>query len=688
MAFTLTAMSVAQARAEDGPLSIEEYGDFSIEALMDLEITSVSKRAQKLSSAAAAITVISAEDIRRSTATSIPELLRAVPGLHVARINSNQWAVSARGFNDYFVRQLLVVMDGRTLYSPLFGGVFWDQVDTVLEDIERIEVIRGPGGTLWGANAVNGVINIITKHAKDTEGLLAVGAVGTEDQFGATARYGGSFGEAGNYRAFVKGFQRDSFKNFESSGDAHDEWEQLRAGFRMEFALTEIDELTLQGNVFDGESDGTYSQPLLPDGFPSLPAPIGFTTYEDHENLDGWDILLRWDRDHPEQGTSMLQGYYDRASRDGPISDHQVDTYDGEFQHGFPTFHGNSIMVGVGYRYQDSDVHGGASGRVDFTRDRRLDHIINGFIQDDIAFLDDRLHLIFGTKVEDNDITHWEWQPNVRMSWAATDVHTLWGAVSRAVHTPATGEEDIRMVARIECIDPLGNVTGSNPCPGIAGGFPTQVIMQGNPNDLKSEELIAYELGYRARFQDYFSVDLAAFYNDHENILGTSFGGTQLQNGYADLTLPFRSGVEGHTYGVELEANWQVNSILRLVGGYTYQRTSAKLGSAALVGGDTLIEDITPHHQLMFRSLLNLPGGVELDADLRYVDDIKQIDSVGSYTEMDLRLGWQATENLELSLVGQNLLESSHREFEVLTGDFTLPARPQRGVYAKAVWTY
>ncbi len=672
------------------PDSSDDFGDLSIEALMDIEVTSVSKKAQKLSGSAAAISVITSEDIRRSGATSIPELLRMVPGLHVARINSNQWAVGARGFNDYFVRSLLVLMDGRTLYSPLFGGVWWDQEDYVLQDIERIEVIRGPGGTLWGANAVNGVINIITKRAEDTQGGLAVLGVGTEDRLLGSARYGGAIGDIGHYRAYAKGFKRDSFKEFEFNEEANDYWQQGRAGFRMELAASDRDEITISGDLYRGVSEGSYTVPLLPEG--TLPALIGFTAYDDQEDLLGGNLLSRWTHQWPGGGDTMLQGFYTRTERWGAVSDSEMNIYDAEFQHNFAEVAANDIVVGLGYRYQQGSYQGGNSGRIHFERDERSSGIFNSFIQDDIGLFDDRFHLILGVKLERNDVVGWEVQPNARFTWSVHENHTLWGAVSRAVHTPTWGEEDIEMVARVDCIDIASReANGENPCPGPPGGFPTQATMFGNPNGLVVEELVSYELGYRARLARAATLDIAGFYNQYQDLLGSVLGSTDLSTlplGYVDQALIFESGIEGQAVGVEVEVAWQVLDRWRVIGTYTYQQVEAEFQNDLVVGGDDIMEDVTPRHQATLRSLGNLPYNLELDGMLRFLGDIRNIDSVDEYVELDLRLGWKPREDLELSLVGQNLLSSSHREYEVVTGNFTMPTRPERGVYAQVAWTF
>ena len=603
----------------------------SIEELMEIDVTSVSRRAERLNDAAAAIIVITQEEIRRSGVTSLPEALRLVNSLHVARQSQRDWAISARGFNLTTANKMLVLIDGRSVYTPLFSGVFWDVQDTLLEDVERIEVIRGPGGTLWGANAVNGIINIITKRAADTQGgLIALGAGNEERGFGAV-RYGGTLGERGHYRAYAKYFDRDSMV-LANGSDARDSRWMGQGGFRADWNASERDAFTFQADAYTGQS-GEFVR--------------------DDTNLDGGNLLGRWARNLGEDSNLELQVYYDRTHRYIPdLFEEHLDILDLDFQHRLPVAERHDLVWGFGYRTHRDRV--GNSAAVGFFPPRRDFDLFSLFAQDEVRFLGDRLAVTAGTKLEHNDSTGLEVQPSVRAAWKASDRRTLWAAISRAVRTPTRIDEDVAFF--------------------FPDGTP---IVQGNP-DFESEEVLAYEVGYRIQPHPDLLVDVATFYNVYDNLR------SQESLGAAPFPRILLNDLEADTYGVELRTNLQPSQGWRVQVAYAWLEKELRLdpGSKNPFGG--LEEGNDPEHRATLRSILDLPGGFELDGWLRYVSSLPS-PIVDAYTELDLRLGWKSAEGLELSLVGQNLLHESHEEFG--------PAGPlreavERSLYGKVTWRF
>jgi iron complex outermembrane receptor protein len=478
----------------------------SVQDLMNIEVSSVSRREQKLSDAAAAVFVITREDIRRSGATSIPEVLRMAPGLEVAHIDANKWAISSRGFNSRFANKLLVLMDGRTVYTPLYSGVFWDVQDTMLEDIDRIEVIRGPGATLWGANAVNGVVNIITKSAEDTRGGLVVAGSGSEERGFGAVRYGGRIREDAFWRVYAKSFSRDGGVDA-SDRDGADDWDAFRGGFRLDWRPTGEDIFTFEGDAYKEDAGQTLRLPLLRQPF------LAFL--DDSAGIEGTDLLAKWEHTFSSSSSIGIQLYYDRMKIEDILLTESRDTFDIELQHCFRTLERHEFIWGLGYRlYRDS---------VENTFQTALDpagkdaHLFSVFLQDDISLIKEKLHLILGAKIEHNDYTGFEIQPNARLIWTPHVRHTLWAAVSRAVRTPSRTEEDGRL--NISVLPPFAPGNPS-PNPGIVSVF-------GN-RDFLSEELIAYELGYRVHPVTELSFDLAVFYNDYDHLrtVGECFCGS------------------------------------------------------------------------------------------------------------------------------------------------------------------
>ncbi len=476
-------IATAQGTADD------DLTQLSIEELMNVEIFSAAKKTQKLFDTPAAAFVITREDIRRSGATSVPEVLRIVPGVEVAQISASEWAISIRGFNDRFASKLLVLIDGRSVYTPLFSGVYWGPQDTVLlEDVESIEVVRGPGGTLWGANAVNGVINIRTRQARDTQGALAT-VLGGNQESNAALRYGDRLGENGYYRVYAKGFRRDALRDAE--GDrAHDAWDQVQGGFRADWTLSGRDELTLQGDFYDGQPDQTLTiSSLTP---PSAPI------VEDSVDLRGGNLLFRWKRQLGADSEWILQTYYDANERREVDLDQRIDTFDIEFQHRFPWGDRQEITWGLGYRSVRDDLDG--SFTVSFDPTSRRTELYSAFVQDEIRLLD-HLRLTLGSKFEHNDYTGFEIQPTARLLWQVDPQQSVWGAVSRAVRTPSRSDSDIRI-----------NLAG------IPGTPPTLLSIFGN-EDLDSEELLSFELGYRSEPRRDLSLDVTAFYNRYDQLI-------------------------------------------------------------------------------------------------------------------------------------------------------------------------
>ena len=592
------APAAAARQAMGGGPDDQDLARLSLEELSMVEVTSVSRRPEALADAAAAIYVISAEDIRRSGATSVAEVLRLAPNLNVQRVNTSDYAISARGFNGYETsNKLLVLVDGRSIYSTLHSGVFWDAQGLMLQNIERIEVISGPGGALYGSNAMNGVINIITRPSADTPGtLIHVGA--GDDEATWAIRHGGDLGESGAWRAYATGHVRGESRSL-AGLEANDDAEGARAGVRADWSTGE-NRLTLLGNIFDNQL--TVNENLL-----------GIETH-----VRGGDVIGRWVR--PLAGGELqVQAYYDRFERDEPGSLEQSDTWDLSVQHA-SDFGRHRLVFGAGHRVVDSRFDAAPGGAFLDPAERTLT-LTNLFIQDQIT-LAEGLTLTLGAKFEDNNFTGEEFLPNVRLAWHRPGGDLLWGAVSRASRTPNRIERDLTLPGFLE------------------------------PADFRSETLTAWELGYRANPSPRMSFSINAFYNVYDDLRTVSTTPATV------FPLMFTNNGEATTWGVEAWGSYDVSPAWRLSAGLSTLTKDYDRAAPGDITGLVSIGD-DPDYQVLVRSQHDLTDALELDVRLRAVDDLTAVDA---YVEADARLGWRLTDQLELSLTGRNLIEDRRVE--------------------------
>ncbi len=636
---------------------------------LDIPVTTVSRQESTVGRSPAAVFVVTNEMIRRSGAKEIPEVLRMVPGLEVAKIDSSTWAVTARGSNGRFANALLVQIDGRTVYTPLFAGVFWDVQDVLLEDVERIEVIRGPGGTLWGANAVNGVINIITKSAKDTQGAYVETGTGTYEQGYASARYGGRAGKDLAYRIYGKWFERDT--GYLPDAPVEDAWRQARGGFRMDWDASPDDTITLQGEYYNGYSGDRSVFPIFQGGqIHAVPPYYSFrdgTTYVNGENIN-----MNWKRELGEKSDWTLRTYYDRTSRVWQKYDFSNDCtiFDVDFQHRFPMGTRHAVIWGLGFR-NTRDAVATATPAITLNPTERTDKVYSCFLQDEITLSEDLWYLTIGSKLEHNDYTGIELEPSIRLLWTPDNKRSVWGAISRAVRTPSHGE-----TAALDTRPP------TPPSPPYIP-LPVYPVVYGNPN-MQSEELIAYELGYREQTTKRFSWDLTGFINSYERLIGpvlrTPYP-VYVANPYVVQPIYLDNVQAGCVYGAELTATWQIRPAWQLRGAYTY----LFMDLHTLNNEKADINRQNPNNQLYLQSGWDLGNRWELDLIARYVDHLPSF-GVPSYIVGDVRLAWHCREHLEFSVVGRNLLKGPHAEFGDDQNLGTLHTLVEPEVYGQLVW--
>lgn len=612
-----TAQSAELRPTLDREVSDDEFDPLKLkylplEYLLDVEITSVSRKPAPLLRAPSAIDVVTDEDLRRTGVTNLPDALRLATGLHVAQFDGHNWAVSSRGFNTTTANKMQVLMDGRNLYTPLYAGVFWDVQYAFMPDVEQIEVIRGPGATMWGANAMNGVINIRSKSAKDTQGWLVQGGAGNVEQAFGGIRYGGRVGNT-FYRLYGGSLNRDRL-TLEAQGiDARDEYRLSQAGFRVDSDLSADDLLTVQGDMYSGRFGQAAG---------------------DEVETNGGNFLGRWTRTLSADSSVMVQAYYDYLHRLIPNSyEERRNNYDLEMQHSFGLGQSHSIVWGLNFRASQEAV-GNLGAGLAFLPEHYTSFLLSGYLQDEIQVIPKLLSVTLGTKLEHNSFSGFEYQPSARFLLTPTPNQAIWGAVSRSVRTPTRIDQHIYA-----------------PNPSVAA--PT--VIQGN-RLFDSEVLIAYELGYRARPLQKVTTDLALFYHDYSQLR------SQEPLGATPNPVIFSNLYEGETYGAELEVNWQPTRWWKLEAGYTIQRVNLRpaKGSQDISGGTA--EGNDPNNILVSRSIWDLPGNLELDATFRYVGSLPR-PQTPAYSTVDLRLGWQARPGVEVSVVGRNLLDAKHPEY-------------------------
>lgn len=611
-----------------------DLSQVSLEDLMNIQVTTVSKKEQKLSKTGAAVFVITQEDIRRSGATNIPDVLRLAPGVDVAQVDANRWAISIRGFNDQHADKVLVLIDGRSVYSPSFSGVFWDMVDVPLADIDRIEVVRGPGGTVWGANAVNGVINIITMNSSASQGGIVSAGGGSEDHADGLVQYGSQLGTDGSYRVFGRFFDvgNSVFPNGQPAGDG---WLAGHAGFRSDWTFSPQDNLMLQGD-FERTRESQNITAVIGNQLPLT------ETFNDPLRATDFDMLMRWNHTLANGSQMSLQVYDDYSSHlDLGFVDEQ-NTVDIDFQHRISLLSRNDVVWGLGARLIDSNFGQGFDFSV--SPHHRLDPLFSGFIQDEIR-LSDSLSLIMGTKLEHNVFTGFEFQPSAQMVWSPADKQTWWASVSRALREPSPLDVGIQSLVA------------------VIPGEPTFAVVEalGNPY-LKPEELRDVEAGYRAMPNKRLSLDIAAFGAVYRNLNAIMAEPPYFaeQNGLPYMVLPylFMNMASVESYGGECFVNWNATSHWRLSPGYSYLRLDPVQDAAGL----NPPAGTSPNHQFQLRSLLDLPHHLEWDNTLSYVDKLA-VGGIPAYARLDSRIGWRSGEYVEWSIVGQNLLSSRHGEF-------------------------
>ena len=603
----------------------------------------------------AAVFVITPEMIKRSGARHIPDVLRMAPGVDVAKIGSDIWAVSIRGFNDRLANKLLVQIDGRVVYQPQFGGVYWNQQDMVLADVERIEVIRGPGTTMWGSNAVNGVINIISKKSSDTQGLLVQSGGGADQERDFnTVRYGGKHSDDLTWRVYGKDFNCDRAW---ANPPPKDAWQQSRGGFRMDYTPNDTDTITLQGDVFTGNvsDNNLVSSPTPPFVGPST---------NNSPPVDGANLIFRYGQILDDDTSWQVQTYYDHYSTTTAGLYEYRDTYDLDLQYQFSPVDDHHFIVGANYRNSPDRTRGNFTVQVFPAEDTTL--WAGVFAQDTMTLEEDRWYFTLGTRLEYNTFGKFQPEPTARLLFLPSERQSIWAAVSRAVRNPTRGE------------------TGSDIHQHVGPpNSPTFVNLLGDPN-LEPEALLAYEIGYRAAPTDFFTWDVAGYINDYRKLRGfdSSSPPVVVPPGLIYFPVLITNGLSALSYGGEITANVQLTEDWRIYGAYSLFEINAQGAEP----GVSQLNGNSPNNQIYLSSSWDLSHDIQFDLIGRYVDKLAFAD-VPKYFEMDVRIGWQATKALEFSFVGQNLLDGHHLEFsDAITG--LPPTEVRRSWYGMITWTF
>lgn len=644
------ATAAGMNQSATSPASPNPYAQMSLDELMSVQVTSVSGLSQSWFSTPAAMYVITANDIQQVGARSLPEALRLAPGVQVGRVHARSYAISIRGDTNLLANKLQVLIDGRSIYEPMFSGIQWDQEDMILDDLDRIEVIRGPGATLWGANAVNGVININTKSTQDTQGVYLNAGVGTEERYFGAVRYGAAINNDTWFKVWAKYINRDNSLNPATDRPWNDAWDAVYGGFRMDHEGADNTQIMIEGGGF--YSDNINEHIRRPD-----PAtPLSYLYVDDRQSMHGGHVLARIDRDLQSSNGWQFQGYADYVSRDDMVNLGQTRwTVDMDFRHHFQMNDQNDILWGAGWRFTHTKLD--ANGVYDMDPSAKNLNLFSAFAQDTVTLLPDRLFAMIGSKFEHNDFTGFEYQPSARLWWTPNDHQTLWGAVSRSVRTPSVYE--VSLIQNVIYFD--------------AGGGPplVPITFHGNEN-LKSEKLYAFELGYRHKL-DNVTVDVTGFMNRYSDYITITADNTTLAN---------LSSAE--SYGAEVSAEWQVNPSWRLTGTYSYLRWFIHDNPTDLYDPETE----TPVHQFTLRSHYALNKQWDVNAALYFAGERAVTQSPpGDYARLDLGLTWRPAPNLEISVWGQNLLDSGHVEY--LDSRFNrLPIDIQRSVYLSMTYRF
>jgi iron complex outermembrane receptor protein len=615
----------------------------SLEDLMNVQVTSVTKESQKISDAPASVTVIGPDDIQRSGMSSIPELLRLVPGMDVAQIDANSWAISARGMNGYVADDLLVQMDGRSVYSPVFGGVTWNTVSYPLMDLDRIEVIRGPGSTLYGSNAVNGVVNIISKSSRDTQGWLIDTRGGSQQDVG-TIRYGGQIDDKTFYRFYTQ-YQYTGANDTTTGDPAQDEWQGVQSGFRIDRYASPEDTLTLQGDGYEQNADEITTP---------LPISAPRAVYS-----NGGNLLGRWTHTDSDQADSSLQAYYDRQVRVDSPAGYNLDTFDVQYQNRFPIWDWQELTWGTGAR--DHNMQYIDAPLVTTTPNDQNEYILNGFVQDQVTIVPERLQWYLGSKLEYNNLTNTEIQPSSRLLWTPDQRNTIWAAISQSSRIPSI-YQDTNLT--------FGPLVGGTEYP-------------------DAESTLSYELGYKVQPAKTLTMDVTAFYNNYRDLI------LEIPNLAEPGAFLFGNALRAQTYGTEFSANWQAAPTWRLAASYSLLVARAQLQQTEFADQFTpayeaqAFSESSPKNQFQIHSYLDLLKNLQLNTSLYYVDTLGTVNEgaegfqqVPSYFRMDMNMSWQFAQNMSLTVGVQNLLEKRHYEYGSINST-ALPSEVPRSIFAE-----
>ncbi|MBF0572327.1 MAG: TonB-dependent receptor plug domain-containing protein [Desulfamplus sp.] len=634
--------------------------DMDLKSLMEMQITSAGRKEQNLADVPAAVYVIHQEDIQNSGATSIPEVLRMVPGLQVARISSSKWAISSRGFNSTFANKLLVQIDGRTVYTPAYSGVYWDVQNVVLEDVERIEIIRGPGATMWGANAVNGIINIITKQSSDTQGNLISAGTGNHETVMAAYRYGTQFNKNTYGRFYAGRHDRDSFKFEQDGTDANDDWQMTNGGFRLDGDVGLNDSWTFQGDLYHGDNNQRV------DSF-WMSTPPYHTQVQDKMNTNGANLLARWQRKLSNKSSFNLQFYYDFTNRDEIYLEEKNDIFDIDFQYHFQMNNWNDIVCGLGYRLHNDDFDN--SYQIQMTPDSRRDELFSAFIQDEISLIKNCLWLTSGSKIEHNYYTGFEIQPNLRLLWKPTAKHNLWTSVAHAVRTPSRIEDSGKIITAL-----------------IPEPVFQEIAVYGRSN-FDSEQLTAWEAGYRYIPAKNLAFDIALHYDAFEDLQSYS-----QESFFAPIY--FANSMYGNSHGVEIMAVLSPIDWIEIELSYSYIELEMTQDGDTNFYTEKLIEGSSPINQFFIKNNIKLSKNITLNIWGSYTDKLAATSltaarnniTIDDYFNLDANLQWRFKKGMVITLAGQSLLDNRHLEF--IQESFTSPIEIERSIYTKLTYNF